>query len=130
MRRLLLGLVLGALIFGVSFAGAHLANVTNPMASDLNGGGHSITNVTNFETASGSFLAGGGVFLTAVDIADTLPSYSVITSYRTGSFDPSAAGLDLNPGSVFTQQIGGQFGTGVLWFKAGACATCWMKVAG
>lgn len=31
MRRILLGLLLGALIFGVSFAGAKVATVTNPM---------------------------------------------------------------------------------------------------
>ncbi len=60
MKRLLVGLLLGALVFGVSFAGAKIATVTNPMSSDLNSNGYRIVNQSDILGVGGQALEMNG----------------------------------------------------------------------
>lgn len=107
-----------------------MATVNNPLKADLDGGGHNIANVTNYVTNSGASLAGEGTTCVENVLVDALPNSSVFVSDLVGTADPTAgAGLDRNPGSMYRQASGGQFGTAALWFKTGAAPTAWTKVA-
>jgi hypothetical protein len=133
MRRVLIGLLLGALIFGVAFAGAKVATVTNPMGASLDGGGFNIGNVTNYETAAGAILGGDGITGWTVALAmspQTGPSAPPFTLDFAGTADPSVAPpIGNNPvGSVYRRRVDSAHGE--LWFKTGPAATDWVKVAG
>lgn len=102
-----------------------MASLTNPLKSDLDGGGHNVVNVTNYVTNSGASLAGGGTTAVENVLVDALPNATIFVSDLVGSADPSA-GLDRNPGSLYRQVSNG---TAALWLKTGLAPTAWVKVA-
>lgn len=130
MKRVLIGLALGALIFGVSFAGARLATVTNPMTADVNGNGYSILNLARLQVGvvgqfgsndpaqpiRGTITMGDGTAGEGVEIV-------------AGHEDPAAAAFHLPPGTIYLRHAADE--RGELWLQECVdAAPCWMKVAG
>lgn len=130
MKRTLIVLLLGLLIFGVSFAGAKVANVTNPMNSNLNGNNYNIDNVGNYLTSAGAVFGGDG--LSAWNVVYTTdqaqPFSCPCTIDFAGTADPSIAPpIGNNPvGSLYRQRIDSAHAA--LWFKTGPNATDWTQV--
>lgn len=58
MKKTLVGLVVGALMFGSGVVGARVVYVTNPMTADLQGGGHDIADIGHLSLTGGLSLAG------------------------------------------------------------------------
>lgn len=116
MRRLLLGLLVGLLVFGAGTAGAKLANVTNPMSTDLDGNGHNITNVQAIyagNIVSSGLLAAGSIQL-ATDTTGNGPGILA------GDTDPSIGNLTPMPvGSLYLRS------NGEWWRKTGSAFTAW-----
>lgn len=108
-----------ALIFGVAFAGAKVATVTNPMTTDLNGGGNLIYNVSGL-SASGDETSLGANFVATHDYivsVDPGPLVGATVSVTAGSADPSAT-PDTHPaGSVYLRRIDSTHAE--LWFNTG-----------
>jgi hypothetical protein len=125
MRRFLLGLISGALIFGAAFAGAKLVTVTNPMTQSLDGGGQSIYNLSQVVASSELRVAQAGAIsgLVTFQAGSGLDSASIFA----GSVDPNAGdGQACPPGCLYLE-----FGaTPGIFFKAGPLNTDWQRLAG
>lgn len=126
MKRILLGLLLGALIFGVAFAGAKVATVTNPMNAPLDGGGYPIANVGNItanaDIASNGYVLGTSLVATQGQVILEPPGVPLRT-IESGNVDPTVApGVFANVGSLY-------LGTSGLWRKTGGTDTDWTRVA-
>jgi hypothetical protein len=131
MRRILLGLVIGVLAFGAGAAGAKVVNVTNPMSADLDGGGHNVSNVANYQTSAGAVFGGDGFSgwtLVFGMSPQTGPLAAPFTLDFAGTADPSIAPpVGNNPvGSLYRQRIDSAHAA--LWFKTGPIATDWTLV--
>jgi len=134
MRRLAVGLVLGVLIFGTAFAGAKLANVTNPMQVTLDANGQDILHVNEVTFAGGSGIGFSpipgtfGITASAIVINN---GNTGLFRILTGSEDPSASSTPANPGSIYLRLANSDgVYTGELWFKTGNTPSAWTKVAG
>lgn len=126
MRRILLGLLLGALIFGVAFAGAKVATVTNPMSADLDGGGHQIFNVADINATANIGTSGYVLGQALVSFGGSVilePSGVSVITILSGNADPSVEpGVFANLGSLYV-------GTAALWRKSGTTDTDWTRLS-
>lgn len=109
MRRILVGLVLGALIFGVAFAGAKVANVTNPMSANLDANGYSISNVQALYAAnllsSGEIVTGVAGYNGVIQLSDTVHANG--PAITAGTADPSIVSQTNVPtGSIYLRSNG------------------------
>lgn len=113
MKRVAVGMVVGALAFGAGFAGAKVENVTNPMRDDLNAAGF---NVNDAGTVTAHWLVSdNGLFIGA-------RSNLVVTG---GPLDPSTGGAvaPVDVGSIYVSPTG-------LWRKTGPGSLDWACIAG
>lgn len=124
MRRIAIGVVVGALCFGTSFAGARLANVTNPMGTSLDGGGNDITHVRYYQgidTDLGAVHAREGFYTGSVSASHiNLTGDKGFVDVSAGTDEPVSG----TPG-LYLQDLGR--GSVALWVKTTAG---WTKVAG
>lgn len=133
MRRILLGVTLGALIFGVAFAGAKVATVTNPMSADLDANGFVVKNAGDYFDTSGSYFGGGNLQLRMIQMFENEPyTGGARGGINVGTGDPRGD-LSLNewPGSLYLQNRGDTVG-GAFWVKTGPRDdfNAWTCVAG
>lgn len=129
MKRIALGLLIGALVFAGA-VGAKVVTVTNPMSGDLNAGGYSISNANDVSgvsfSANNSPLA-TSVFAGGVFLADFSAGNYTAAGLHVGAADPSVApGVLAGRGSLYLRDTGT---TGELWEKTGPDATGWQRFA-
>lgn len=133
MKRLVVGLVLGAAIFGAGFAGAKVVTVTNPMTASLDGGGNNIEHVNLYagnDTDLGAVHAREGFYSGSVLLGlESTPYYPGHLALANGSGDGRfvevTAGVGVPTGGtpgIYLQDRGG--GAVALWIKTGAGWTC------
>ena len=92
MRRLLVGLLLGALIFGVAFAGAKVATVTNPMSADLNANSFQVYNAAGYGVNGDETNIGANYMGTKDVLLSTAPGVlgaSPLATVTAGTADPN-----------------------------------------
>ena len=118
MKRLLVGVLLGALIFAGA-VGAHVVNITNPLSADLDGGNYSISDL-NMLATNGPLTVGNGVLY--LDTNHNRPS--VRWGTESPITDPRA--VDAQPGSLFLEYAYQQESA---WIKTGPFATDWRQLA-
>ena len=128
MRRLLAGLAIGALIFGVAFAGAKVATVTNPMSADLNADHFQVYNAAGYglngdETSIGANYVGTHEYLMSVDPG--VLGNGPIATLNAGRADPSVTPPAGESPTVLIRWVSATHRE--LWFNTGAG---WVKVAG
>lgn len=128
MRRVALGLLLGALIFGVAFAGAKVATVTNPMSADLDANHFQVFNAAGYgvngdETNIGANYVGTHEFLVSVDPG--VLGNGPIATVTAGRNDPSVTPPAGESPTVLIRWVTAT--QRELWFNTG---TGWVKVAG
>lgn len=133
MKRILIGLLLGALIFGVAFAGAKIANVTNPMTANLDGGTYAISNLSaltadtvaaNVGLYAGAFTPGGAHG--TIQLSDGTGNGPGIYA---GTSDPTLTPCpSLQPGSLYLRRVSAA--AGEWWAKITGDPCGWVKVAG
>lgn len=132
MKRLTLGIAIGVLCFSTSFAGAKLANVTNPMGTDLDGGAHSITNVDVVDAGMFQAVPVGTTFPDGVVQGGTFYVVNRLVAAPeiiSGRDDPNlSCPSQANPGSLYLRSTTDPPTTGQLWVKtANPCG--WTRVA-
>ncbi len=132
MRRVALGLLIGALIFGVAFAGAKVATVTNPMSADLNANSFQVYNAAGYgvngdETSVGPNFVATHEYWFSVNAG---PLDDPIVEAEAGTDAPSTdfGASTFKPGSLYLRHVDATHGE--LWFKTGPTATDWTCVAG
>ncbi len=132
MRRLLAGLTLGALIFGVAFAGAKVATVTNPMSADLNANHFQVYNAAGYgvngdETNIGANYVATHEYWFSVNPG---PLDDPIVEAKAGTLAPSAdtGAATFKTGSIYLRHVDATHGE--LWFKTGPTAADWTCIAG
>lgn len=145
MKRILLGLLLGAMVFGVAFAGAKVATVTNPMSADLNANGFDImgastVNAINFE-ADGylrghNLIAVNGAGQNRASVSSCDNDYGCVflqagdgsgPGVRAGSADPTVAPCPaMAAGSLYLRHVDAD--NGEVWAHVGSDACAWIRV--
>lgn len=132
MRRLVVGLVLGALVFGVAFAGAKVATVTNPMSADLDANHFQVYNAAGYgvngeETWIGANYVATHEYLFSVNPG---PLADPIVEAKAGTDLPSTdfGAATFKPGSLYLRHADATHGE--LWFKTGPTAADWTCIAG
>lgn len=134
MRRLLLGLLLGALIFGVSFAGAKLATVTNPMSANLDAAGFNISSVGSL-TATGNISAQSNIQTSGYFVGSHLVAFGGVVTVEpsdTASFDLTGGRADptgstANVGTLYVRTVTDTGGHphAQVWVKSGETDADW-----
>lgn len=118
MTRVLLGLLLGAVVFAGA-VGAKVVNVQNPMTIDLDGGGHAIYDVDDLTADGVVTFTRGAVYL---DGNHNRPSIRWVT--QDPRTDPLAA--DAQPGSLALEFA---FQQSSAWIKTGPDPADWRQLA-
>lgn len=96
-------------------------NVQNPMKSDLDAGGHNITNagmvIAAANVESGGYFVGKRLVAQEAELRLETP---VVITVAAGAGDPSVVGRFANPGSLYIST-----GPVALWQKTGLADTDW-----
>lgn len=122
---------MGSVIFGVSFAGAKLATVTNPMQTDLDANAHAIVEAQGVQSRSFHAVPPGETFPSGDVVASVYyaaqPNLSA-PSIFSGLADPSVSCPTANPGSLYLREVTHPPTTGEVWAKtANPCG--WTRIA-
>lgn len=135
MRRILLGLLIGLLIFGAGFAGAKIANVTNPMQTSLDANGFDVINADSVTFTNGTAVGADAKVPALLGVSATgllLDTGRGLFRILTGSDDPTAAPcVPANPGSLYLRGWLDASGAnrGQFWTKTGSGDCDWTQAA-
>lgn len=128
MKRIVVAFALGAFIVAAPVT-AKVVTVTNPMGADLDGAGHDIFGVANYQTSAGAILGGDSVLAHVVTLSVDRPMAGPFLAVIAGTWDPltEAPEGNLPVATLYQRRVDADHGE--LWFKVGPAATDWQRIA-